>query len=343
MEKSGYGRDGIYRSLRPPLVLPKDRNLSMISFLFRNSASYGSKLALIDADSGESLTFSQLKSTLIKVSHGFRHLGIKKNDVVLIFSPNSIQFPLCFLGVIALGAIATTANPVYTVSELSKQVQDCKPKLVVTIPELWDKVKGFNLPVVLLGSKEKLSSSGHSSSSKVVHFHDLVKLSGNVLTLPEVSIKQTDTAALLYSSGTTGVSKGVVLTHRNFIAASLMGTMDQELTGEVDYVFLCVVPMFHVFGLSVITYAQLQIGNCVVSMGKFDFEMVLRAIEKYRVTHVWVVPPIILALAKSSLVKKFDLSSLKHIGSGAAPLGKELMEDCSKNIPHATVLQVSSI
>ncbi|KAJ0083658.1 hypothetical protein Patl1_30600 [Pistacia atlantica] len=334
MEKSGYGRDGIYRSLRPPLVLPKDPNLSMVNFLFRNSSSYESKLALIDADSAQSLTFSQFKSTLIKVSHGFRHLGIKKSDVVLIFAPNSIQYPLCFLGVIAIGGIATTVNPIYTVAELSKQIKDSKPKLLVTVPELWDKVKDFNLPAVILGSKDKLSSN-----SKIVTFHELVELSGNVLEFPDVSIKQTDIAALLYSSGTTGTSKGVILTHRNFIAASLMVCMDQDLAGETDNVYLCVLPMFHVFGLSVISYAQLQRGNTLVSMGKFDFVMLLRTIEKYRVTHMWIVPPIVLALAKQSMVKKFDLSSLKQIGSGAAPLGKELMEECAKNFPQALVMQ----
>ncbi|KAH9700399.1 4-coumarate--CoA ligase-like 7 [Citrus sinensis] len=340
MEKSGYGRDGIYRSLTPPLVLPSDPSFSMVNFLFRNSASYSSKLALIDANSDESLSFSQFKSIVIKVSHSFRHLGITKKDVVLIFAPNSIHFPICFLGVIAIGAIASTANPVYTVSELSKQVKDSNPKLVITVPELWDKVKDLNLPAVLLGSKDKVSSSGLiSRSSKIVSFHDLIELSGSVTDIPDVSVKQTDAAALLYSSGTTGVSKGVILTHKNFIAASLMISAHQELVGELDHVVLCVLPMFHVFGLSVILYDQLQKGNCVVSMGKFDIEMALRAIEKYRVTVWWVVPPIILALAKNSLVRKFDISSLKLVGSGAAPLGKELMEDCQKNIPGATIFQ----
>ena len=344
MEKSGYGRDGIYRSLRPALVLPQDPNLSMVHFLFRSSASYGSKSALIDSDSGECLTFSQFKSIVIKVSHGFRHLGVTKHDVVLIFAPNSIQFPICLLGVIAIGGIATTANPVYTVSELSKQVKDSSPKLVVTVPELGERVKDFNIPAVLLGSNHIVSPRGLRSHSKIVYFDELIELSGNASNFPDVSVKQTDTAALLYSSGTTGVGKGVILTHKNFIASSLMTAMDQELAGALDYVTLCVLPMFHVFGLSFVVYAQLQKGNCVVSMWKFDLETALRAIEKYSVTHWWVVPPIILALAKNvSLVKKFDLSSLKGIGSGAAPLRKELVEECSKNLPTVTVFQVQLI
>lgn len=342
MEKSGYGRDGIYRSLRPPLVLPKDPNLSMVSFLLRNSSSYASRLALIDADSSASLTYSQLNSTLIKLAHGFRHLGVSKNDVVLLFAPNSIHYPVCFLGVIALGAIATTANPVYTVSELSKQVKDSNPKVVITVPELYDKVKDFNLMTVMLGPEEKMPPS-NMMTSKIVHFQDLIKLAGDVSEFPKVSIKQSDTASLLYSSGTTGLSKGVILTHQNYIAAALMITMDQKLLGELYNVYLCVLPMFHVFGLAVLVYSQLQEGNTVVSMARFEFEKSLRNIEKYRVTHFWVVPPIVLALAKHSMVKKFDISSLKRIGSGAAPLGKDLMEECSKNIPHAMVIQVVQI
>ncbi|KAI4383783.1 hypothetical protein MLD38_009583 [Melastoma candidum] len=146
MEKSGYGRDGIYRSLRPPVSLPHDHNTSMVSFLFRSSDSYPDKPALIDADTLDSLSFSQLRSLVISLAHGLTSLGIRKNDVVLIFSPNSIRFPACFLAIASLGAVATTANPLYTSTELSKQVKDSNPKLVVTVPELWDKVKGLNLP-----------------------------------------------------------------------------------------------------------------------------------------------------------------------------------------------------
>lgn len=157
--------------------------------------------------------------------------------------------------------------------------------------------------------------------------------------LPAVEIKQSDTAALLYSSGTTGISKGVELTHGNFIAAALMVTMDQDLMGEYHGVFLCFLPMFHVFGLAVIAYSQLQRGSALVSMARFELELVLRNIERYRVTQLWVVPPVFLALAKQSVVKKYDLSSLKYIGSGAAPLGKDLMEECGKNIPNVVLMQ----
>lgn len=338
MQRSGYGRDGIYRSLRPSLVLPNNDDLSMVSFLFRDISSFPSKPALIDSDSSQTLSFSELKSLVLKVSHGFLHLGIKKNDVVLIFAPNSILFPVCFLGITAVGGVACTANPIYTVSEVSKQVKDSNPKLIITVSELWDKVKDFNLPALILPSHTQISSN-----SKITTFDEFLRLAGSPTEFPSCKVKQSDTAALLYSSGTTGVSKGVILTHGNFIAASLTIGMDDELAGEKHDVYLCVLPMFHVFGLAVILYSQLRRGNAVVSMNKFDFEMLLRAVEKYRVTRLWVVPPIILALAKQSVVHKYDLSSLKQIGSGAAPLGKELMEDCAKNLPHVLIFQVIHI
>ncbi|CAO2818414.1 unnamed protein product [Amaranthus hypochondriacus] len=336
MERSGYGKDGIFRSLRPTLTIPKNPNLNMVSFLFRNIDSYSEQPALIDSTSGETLNFSQFKSMVANLSNRLTQLGIQKGHVVLMFAPNSVQYPVTFLGIIATGAIATTVNPIYTVSEIKKQAEDCNPKLIVTIPELWDKVKGLNLPVLILGSKEngKIDSN---SNTPTFYFRDLVN--GDYVDFPKVSIKQNDTAALLYSSGTTGVSKGVILTHKNFITASLMVVSDQEFEGIVHEVFMCVIPMFHVFGLSVILYAQLQKGNTVVCMPKFDFEMMLKAIEKYRVTRLWVVPPIMLGFAKQIAVKKYDLSSLKQIGSGAAPLGQEIMQECSKNVPQALIIQ----
>lgn len=332
MQKSGYGPDGIYRSLRPSLALPNNPNLSLVSFLFTSVSSSPDKIALIDADSSQTLNFSQLKTEVAKLAHSLLNLGINKNDVVLILSPNNIQFPVCFLAAASIGAIVTTANPLYTVSELSKQIKDSNPKLVITVPELWSKVKSFsfNFPAIIINS---------GSNSNFTSFEALIESAGEVTELPENDVKQSDTAALLYSSGTTGVSKGVILTHKNFIAAALMINMDDDLAGELNNVFICVLPMFHVFGLAVITYAQLRRGSTVVSMGRFELEGFLKVIEKYKVTNLWVVPPMILALAKQSVVGKYDVSSLKSIGSGAAPLGKELMEECARRLLHVAIYQ----
>jgi len=176
--------------------------------------------------------------------------------------------------------------------------------------------------------------------SRITSLDAVMEMAGPATELPESGVKQGDTAALLYSSGTTGLSKGVVLTHRNFIAASVMIGMDDDLAGEQDDVYLCVLPMFHVFGLAVVTYAALRRGSAVVVMERFELEALLKAIEKQRVTKLWVVPPILLGLAKQSVVGNYDLSSLRRIGSGAAPLGKDLMEECGRRFPHVAICQV---
>ncbi|CAJ1979254.1 unnamed protein product [Sphenostylis stenocarpa] len=337
MHRSGYGSDGIYRSLRPSLVLPNNPNLSLVSFLFQSVSSFPSNTALVDAHSSQTLSFAQLKSQVATLAHGFLKLGINKNDVLLLFAPNSIHFPVCFLAATAIGAVVSTANPIYTVHELSKQVQDSNPKLVITVPELWDKVKNLNLPAMILSTTNLHDSK--NVAPNITSLDAVMEMAGPATELPESGVRQGDTAALLYSSGTTGLSKGVVLTHGNFIAASVMIGMDDDLAGDVNDVFLCVLPMFHVFGLAVLTYAALRRGSAVVSMGRFELEAFLNAIEKYRVTKLWVVPPILLAMAKQSVVGKYNLSSLKRIGSGAAPLGKDLMEECGRRFPHVAVCQ----
>ncbi|KAM4090054.1 hypothetical protein ACJW30_09G030700 [Castanea mollissima] len=328
-----------YTSPRPQIHLPTNPNLSLTSFLFQNSSSFPQCLALIDADTNETLTFHQLKLQVSKLAHSLLHLNIHKNDVVLIVAPNSIHFPVCFLAIVALGAIASTCNPSYTVSEISKQVQDCNPKLVITVPELWHKINELNLPSIIIGSSKSMSFK-KTPSSKIWYYSELIELSNVECELPDKAVTQSDMAALMYSSGTTGKSKGVITMHKNLIATSLMVTADQDRCGDPRNVFLCFVPMFHMFGLSVALYSQLRRGNTVVSMRKFDLEKVLWAVEKYRVTHLCVVPPVMIELVKQSAVlKKYDLSSLKQIRSGAAPLGRDVMEECAKKIPHAEICQ----
>ncbi|KAJ4971127.1 hypothetical protein NE237_004226 [Protea cynaroides] len=179
------------------------------------------------------------------------------------------------------------------------------------------------------------------SAAGITSFSDLIYMArGPVSNFPRASVKQTDTAALLYSSGTTGTSKGVVLTHRNFISAALMVTSDQDFAGEMHNIFLCFLPMFHIFGFSTITYSQLQRGNMIVTLAKFDIDKVLKAVEKYRVTYLYVVPPVMIILAKQSMLEKYDLSSLKTLASGAASLDKEIMVKCCKILPHAEIIQV---
>nr|UIP35215.1 4-coumarate-CoA ligase 3 [Leucojum aestivum] len=335
MAKSCYNpNNGVYTSPRPPLPFPTDPNLSMIPFLFRNAHLYPDRIALVDAVTGDSLSFAQLRSTVSSLAAALSaEFRIKKGDVILIFAPNSILFPVSFLSILALGAVATTVNPLYTVAELSKQIKDSSPKLIITVQSLFEKVRGFDVATILLTPKKSDLGGG-----KVWFFEELVKkVPVSEFTPPPVGMN--DTAALLYSSGTTGLSKGVVLSHRNFVTTATMVVSDQDLRGESVNTFLCFLPMFHIFGLSVITYGQLARGNRVVVMGRFEMDLMLRSVERFGVSYLYVVPPVMIALAKMGKVEKYDVSSLRLLGSGAAPLGKDVMEEVSRVFPRAEIVQ----
>jgi 4-coumarate--CoA ligase len=155
-----------------------------------------------------------------------------------------------------------------------------------------------------------------------------------------VEVGQGDAAAILFSSGTTGESKGVVLTHGNFIAMCSVMT-SPRVDGGLNSVALHLIPMFHVFGL-IISVGNVARGATVVVLPRFDFLEMLAAIQKYKVTAFPLVPPILLLMIKQDVVQQFDLSSLRNIGCGAAPLGKEQLEQCALRFPNAKLIQVTT-
>ncbi|XP_047070178.1 4-coumarate--CoA ligase-like 1 [Lolium rigidum] len=332
---AGYGADGIYRSPRPVAPIQTDPNLSMTDLLFRRADACPSALALVDAATGRSLTFAALRSAVRTTAAALAtRAGVRPGDAVLLVAPNCVLYPVCVFAAAALGAVATTANPLYTTREIAKQAADARVKLLITVPDLLPTVTSLNLPVILLDSDDLPASA----TPNVTRYSDLV--SGvDETAYRRPATRQSDTAALFYSSGTTGESKGVILTHRNFIAASTMATSDQDQRGEGANVCLCFVPMFHIFGLAVITFAQLQRGNTVVVMTGFAMDAVMRAVERYRVTHLLCVPPVMIALAKQGMSGRHHLSSLRFILSAAAPLGKDVMEVVAKNFPNADIVQ----
>ncbi|GJU12060.1 4-coumarate--CoA ligase 7-like protein [Tanacetum coccineum] len=240
--------------------------------------------------------------------------------------PTSYREAVGLSSVTAIGGIVTTANPVYGVNELAHQVADSKPKLIITVEELVPKVNGFGIPIIDL--------------------NDILDLELNVSGVVEFGedVGMDDVAAILYSSGTTGLSKGVVLTHRSIIATAIMVTSDQEVYNEGKCVFLLVVPLFHIMGLITFTYSQLSTGNAMVVMSRFELKEALEAMQKFRVTHLYTAPPVVMALVKNKeVVRRFDVSALREIASGAAPLGKDAMDECSVLFPQAFILQITVV
>ncbi|CAM6129004.1 unnamed protein product [Calypogeia fissa] len=323
-EGSGY-KDGIYYSKRPFLPIPEDPYLDLTSFVLDHP--YMDRVALIDAPTGKSMTYAEVKQLVYSVGAGLADIGVKQGDVVMLLTPNGSHFPILVFAILSIGAVVTTVNPANLSAEISRQAKDSDSKFVISSPEAGGKVAALKLPIILIDTIDGCDVAQAKGITPVAHLSELYK--GDPSRAPKVHIKQTDLALLLYSSGTTGLSKGVKLSHRNALSACIL---NEEPSNDPNSQrsYLVPIPFYHVYGLIVITAAQMKRGSKLIIMPRFELRKFLANIERYRATHLVLVPPILVALGKSPLVDKYDLSSVDLIGVGAAPVGKELIHATSQ-------------
>ena len=203
-------------------------------------------------------------------------------------------------------------NSLYSTEDLIHQFTDSKAKYLLTIPAFLDRA----LPAARACGIEEIFVLGEAPEG-TTPFTDLLANEGNP---PIVDIDpQKDLVALPYSSGTTGLSKGVMLTHANLIA-NMVISAELNTTDETDCT-VGVLPFFHIYGMVLILNLAIYRGTKMVTMPRFDLEQFLQIVQEHKVTVISLVPPIILALAKHPIVDNYDVSSVRIIGSGAAPLG----------------------
>ena len=160
-----------------------------------------------------------------------------------------------------------------------------------------------------------------------------------------MKISPEDVVALPYSSGTTGLPKGVMLTHKGLVTS-----VAQQVDGEnpnlyfhCNDVLICVLPLFHIYSLNSVLLCGLRVGAAILIMQKFEIVALLELVQTHRVSVAPFVPPIVLAIAKSPDVERYDLSSIRMVMSGAAPMGKELEDAVRAKLPNATLGQVINI
>ncbi|KAK9080597.1 hypothetical protein SSX86_000355 [Deinandra increscens subsp. villosa] len=322
----------IFRSKLPDIYIPK--HLSLHSYCFENISKFGDRPCLIDGATGHEYTYADVELTSRKVGSALSKQGIKKGDVIMILLPNSPEFVFSFLGASFIGAVSTMANPFFTPAEIIKQAKASGSKLIITQSVHVAKVKDFasenSITVVSIDSNQE----------GCLHFSELA--SGDENELPEVEISSDDVVALPYSSGTTGLPKGVMLTHKGLVTS-----VAQQVDGEnpnlwihSEDVLMCVLPLFHIYSLNSILLCGLRAGAAILIMQKFDIVPFLELTQKYKVTIGPFVPPIVLAIAKNEeIVDKYDLSSIRTVMSGAAPLGKELEDTVRTKFPNAKLGQ----
>ena len=302
----------------PDVSIPKT---ALTPFVLHRAKELANKPALIDGPSGRAITYAQLADSISIVAHNLSARGFKKGDVLGILSPNCPEYAIAFHAVATLGGIVTPINPLYTKHEIAHQLKDSGARFLVTVPACAEKATEVHKigieELFVFGSAEGatpfdslLVDNGRAEQVEIDPLEDLV-------TLP-------------YSSGTTGLPKGVMLTHHNLVANI------RQMEGlcyfyETD-ILICVLPLFHIYGLVVVLNMGLYSGATIVTMPRFELESFLKAVEQYEVSLAHLVPPVVLSLSKNPVVDNYKLPSLKTIFSGAAPLGEELTRACMDRI-----------
>ena len=299
--------------LRPSLK-PYD-SYPIHKLLDNTSLKFPDKTAIIDK--GKSFSYRQISDATIKFGASLAAQGVNKGDRVGILSPNCAEFVISFYGIARIGAIVTTINSGYRELEISHQINDSQCSVIIVHQDLvltLDKALSLSQlePIIItLGSDES-------------EFWNLIETTPPMETEVEIDASN-DLAALPYSSGTTGLSKGVMLSHFNLVSnvQQLVG-----LSGKAkflhDDVVLVHLPLFHIYGMNVLMNGCIAVGATQVMMGRFDMVEFLDLIQNNRINKLFSVPPVGLGLTQFPNISDWNLSSLELSLFGAAPLSSEL-------------------
>ncbi|KAG0473373.1 hypothetical protein HPP92_015230 [Vanilla planifolia] len=278
------------------------------------------------------LTYADVQVSSLRVARGLRRLGIRRGDVIMLLLPNCPEFVLAFLAASACGAAATTANPFFTAAEIRKQAAASGARLIVTDAAGVEKSRGVVPTLVCVGDEV----DGCVSFTELLETED-----GWTPEEEEEKFQPDDVVALPYSSGTTGLPKGVMLTHKGTVTS-----ISQQVDGENVHLYyhsgdvmLCVLPMYHIYSLVTVLCCALRAKAAVVVMRKFDMRGMMELIQRHRITVAPLVPPIAVEIAKTSATDAYDLSSVRMVISGAAPLSKELEDAIRAKMPNAVLGQ----
>ncbi|KAK4488777.1 hypothetical protein RD792_004564 [Penstemon davidsonii] len=330
--KSGFcSPTRTFHSLRPPISLPPLTTPFSLPDYFLTLLHRHSTTAsfLIDATTRRRIPLSHLPHLIRTLASNLRRkFNLLKNDVALILCPNSIHIPILYLALLSLGVIVSPSNPISSISEISRQIHISGPVIAFATSENAAKIPALRLGTILIDSPQ---------------FESLLLpcISGEFV---QVQIFQDDTAAILYSSGTTGRFKGVELTHRNLIAA-IAGVHAIRAVRMSPAVTLCVVPFFHVYGF-VLCIRELAFGGSlvVISAERRSLELMMEAVEEFKVTHLAVAPPVVVAMVKNHgggavAAEMYDLRSLEAVLCGGAPVANSVIESFKQRFNNISLLQ----
>ncbi|CAB3245736.1 unnamed protein product [Arctia plantaginis] len=294
----------------------------------RENCEHEDFVCVINGDTGHKITTKQILQDTVNVATGLQKMGVKRGDVIGVCSENRDEYISAVLAVICSGATVTTLNVLYTKEEMTHVLNISKPKMIFASE---------------VGLKRNIATmKSISSIKKIIQFNGPL-VDETVIDFKRVGVKTdpqlfepvevqgwADTVLILYSSGTTGLPKGVMLTHLNALYSAASFNHDNR---PKDKTLLTIVPWYHAFGLlSTINYVLVK--KQMVYLAGFNPLKYLSTIQEYKVTSLAAVPPIVVFLGKAPIVEKYDLSSIAVIWCGAAPLSAETINQAMKRLPN---------
>ncbi|MEX2660233.1 MAG: AMP-binding protein [Acidimicrobiales bacterium] len=301
----------------PEIEIP---DVAVTAHVLRRADELADRAAFIDGGTRQTVTFGELADQIHRFAGGLAARGMGVGSTLAILAPNVPAYAVVFHGAAVSGATITTLNPTYTADEIRHQLQDSGATILVTVPAVLDVAKA----AIEETSVGELVVIGGTDGATPLS--DLL-----ADPIEQVAVDVTDQVVVLpYSSGTTGLPKGVMLTHRNLVAN--LAQIEAVMTLDEGEIGLAALPFFHIYGMQVLMNGLLAQGCTVVTMARFDFAQALELIEDLKITRFFAVPPMVLGLAKHPLVEQHDLSSVRSVMSGAAPLGADLAEEAARRV-----------
>ncbi|KAK6638700.1 hypothetical protein RUM43_006967 [Polyplax serrata] len=304
---------------------------SVAEFILQQIKKFGNTQALVHSLTDEGITYNEIITQTMCIATSLTKKGVRPGDVIGICSENRLEYASTILGILAIGATCAPLNPIYTTNELLHVLSISKPAWIFCSPFTLDKINEIKLKVTFI--KELFLYGDPEFNRKFTPFEQFLKMPVDTKTFKTLKLNINESVAFLFcSSGTTGLPKCVELTHANFmnLLNFIMLLWSKEEAGQ-KRVTLGLIPFFHGYGLCILSLSLLlQILNVV--MPRFDEENFLYSIQKYKITNLYVVPPIVVFLGKHPLVSKYDLSSVRKLVCGAAPLSKETQINAQKRL-----------
>ena len=298
----------------------------LTTFVFANAAGRADKVAFVEGASGRTVTYGELLDSVQRFAGGLTARGFGPGHVLAIMAPNLPEYAVWFHGAAMTGGTVTTVNPTYTAHEVHHQLSDAGATIMVTIPMFLDTAKE--------AAKDTLVETIYVVGEGGDGAEPVAALMGEPRT-EHAPVDLDDTVVLPYSSGTTGLSKGVMLTHRNLVSNIVQVVEPAEL--REDETIIAVLPFFHIYGMQVLMNCGLAVGATIVTMPRFDLEQFLQLHQDHGITRSFVAPPMVVALAKHPIIDNYDLSKLEQVFSGAAPLSAELAVEAGERIDSEVV------